>query len=95
MPDINPQTSEATSILSETRVTADEPSIILSEAKDPSPSEALTNVNLDEPSVILSKAKDFSLSEAPKDEDTLELDRVLEEELIIEDFTIDGICGVY
>ncbi len=27
--------------------------------------------------------------------DTIELDLELEEELIIEDFTIDGICGVY
>jgi len=27
--------------------------------------------------------------------DTMELDLGLEEELIIEDFTIDGICGVY
>ena len=29
------------------------------------------------------------------DADTLELDLALEDELIIEDFTIDGICGVY
>jgi mycofactocin precursor len=27
--------------------------------------------------------------------DAVELDEELEEELIIEDFTIDGICGVY
>jgi mycofactocin precursor len=27
--------------------------------------------------------------------DTMELDLELEEDLIIEDFTIDGICGVY
>lgn len=33
--------------------------------------------------------------EALTDEDTLELDLELEDELIIEDFTIDGICGVY
>jgi len=33
--------------------------------------------------------------EAPTDVDTLELDLALEDELIIEDFTIDGICGVY
>ena len=45
--------------------------------------------------VILSEAKDLTSTEAPKDEDTLELDLTLEEELIIEDFTIDGICGVY
>jgi mycofactocin precursor len=31
--------------------------------------------------------------EAPTD--ALELDLALEDELIIEDFTIDGICGVY
>ncbi len=31
--------------------------------------------------------------EAPTD--TVELDLALEDELIIEDFTIDGICGVY
>jgi mycofactocin precursor len=31
--------------------------------------------------------------EAPTD--ALELDLELEDELIIEDFTIDGICGVY
>jgi mycofactocin precursor len=29
------------------------------------------------------------------DVDILEIDLSLEEELIIEDFTIDGICGVY
>jgi mycofactocin precursor len=33
--------------------------------------------------------------EATTDVDTLELELALEEELIIEDFTIDGICGVY
>jgi mycofactocin precursor len=32
--------------------------------------------------------------QAPLDEEAL-LDEELEEELIIEDFTIDGICGVY
>jgi mycofactocin precursor len=31
--------------------------------------------------------------EAPTD--AVELDLALEDELIIEDFTIDGICGVY
>ncbi len=45
--------------------------------------------------VIPSAAKDISPSEAPTDLDTLELDLALEDELIIEDFTIDGICGVY
>jgi len=45
--------------------------------------------------VILSEAKDLSPSETPTDLDTLELDLALEDELIIEDFTIDGICGVY
>jgi mycofactocin precursor len=34
-----------------------------------------------------------SAIEAPTD--TEELDLALEDELIIEDFTIDGICGVY
>jgi len=33
--------------------------------------------------------------EATTDADTLEPELALEEELIIEDFTIDGICGVY
>ena len=46
-------------------------------------------------SVILSAAKDLPPSQAPTDLDTLELDLALEDELIIEDFTIDGICGVY
>ncbi len=45
--------------------------------------------------VILSEAKDLPPSEAPTDLDPLELDLALEDELIIEDFTIDGICGVY
>ncbi len=53
------------------------------------------NLQTSEASVILSEAKDLSPLEAPTDEDTLELDLVFEEELIIEDFTIDGICGVY
>ncbi len=53
------------------------------------------SVTLSEASVILSEAKDLSPSEALTDVDTLELDLALEEELIIEDFTIDGICGVY
>ncbi len=33
--------------------------------------------------------------ESATDTDSLELELALEEELIIEDFTIDGICGVY
>ena len=53
------------------------------------------SVTLDKPGVSLSEEKDLSPLEASKDEDTLELDLALEEELIIEDFTIDGICGVY
>ena len=65
-----------------------EASVILRFAQDLSPLETPTNV-------ILSEAKDLSPLEAPTDEDTLELDLALEEELIIEDFTIDGICGVY
>jgi mycofactocin precursor len=54
-----------------------------------------TVLQTSEASVILSEAKDLSPSEAPTDLDTLELDLALEDELIIEDFTIDGICGVY
>ena len=54
-----------------------------------------TNLQTTETNVILSEAKDLSPLEAPTDEDTLEIDLALEEELIIEDFTIDGICGVY
>jgi mycofactocin precursor len=81
MPDTNLQTSEA--------------SVILSEAKDLSPLETPTSVIPSETSVILSEAKNLSPLEAPTDVDTQELDLALEEELIIEDFTIDGICGVY
>ena len=51
------------------------------------------NLQTNEVNVILSEAKDLSPLEAPTDEDTLDL--ALEDELIIEDFTIDGICGVY
>ena len=54
-----------------------------------------TNLQTSETSVILSEAQDLSPLVTPIDEDTLELDLALEEELIIEDFTIDGICGVY
>lgn len=43
--------------------------------------------------------EDISLLEetppATSSEEELELDEEFEEELIIEDFTIDGICGVY
>jgi mycofactocin precursor len=81
MPGTNLQNNEAT--------------IIMKEAKDLSSLEDPSNVTLEEPSVNLSEAKDLSSLEAPEDEDTLELDLALEEELIIEDFTIDGICGVY
>jgi mycofactocin precursor len=95
MPDTNLQNDEATDIVNETSVTLDKPSVILSEAKDLSSSETPTNVTLDETSVILRFAQDLSPLESPKDTDTLELDLALEEELIIEDFTIDGICGVY
>ena len=48
------------------------------------------NVIPSEASVILSEAKNLSPLGTPT-----ELDLALEEELIIEDFTIDGICGVY
>jgi mycofactocin precursor len=54
-----------------------------------------TVLQTSEASVILSQAKDLSPSEAPTDTLDLELDLALEDELIIEDFTIDGICGVY
>ena len=54
-----------------------------------------TDLQTSEASVILSEAKDLSPLEPPTNEDTLELDLALEEELIIEEFTIDGICGVY
>ena len=54
-----------------------------------------TVLQTSEVSVILSEAKDLSPSETPTDLDTLEQDLALEDELIIEDFTIDGICGVY
>lgn len=53
------------------------------------------NVIPSQTAAILSEAKDLPLSEAPTDLDPLELDLALEDELIIEDFTIDGICGVY
>ena len=85
MPDTDLQTSEASVILSEANVIPSETSAIPSKA----------NVIPSEASVILSEAKDLSPLGTPTDEDTLELDLVLEEELIIEDFTIDGICGVY
>ena len=78
------------SFMQETDFQTSEASVILRFAQDLSPLEAPTNTN-----VILSEAKDLSPLEAPTDEDTLELDLALEEELIIEDFTIDGICGVY
>jgi mycofactocin precursor len=54
-----------------------------------------TDLQTSEPNVILSEAKDLSSSEAPTVLDATELDLALEDELIIEDFTIDGICGVY
>ena len=78
-----------------TNAILDEPNVIPSEAKDLTSLEAPSNVILSDAPVILSEAKDLTSTEAPKDEDTLELDLALEEELIIEDFTIDGICGVY
>jgi len=39
-----------------------------------------------------SDKENFTIEETA---DTMELDLELGEELIIEDFTIDGICGVY
>ena len=53
------------------------------------------NIIPSEATVILSEAKDLSPLETPTDLDAMELDLALEDELIIEDFTIDGICGVY
>ncbi len=53
------------------------------------------NVNMSEGNVIPSEAKNLPPSEVPTDLDATELVLALEEELIIEDFTIDGICGVY
>ncbi len=70
---------------SEASVIPSDANVILS-AADVIPSAA---------SVILSAAKDLPPSEAPTELDTLELDLALEDELIVEDFTIDGICGVY
>jgi mycofactocin precursor len=64
--------------------------VILSEA-DVIPNEGSVIPN--QASDILSEAKDLSPLETPPDDDTLDLE--LEEELVIEDFTIDGICGVY
>jgi mycofactocin precursor len=69
----------------DTNLQTSEATVILSE----------TSVNLSDTPVILSEAKDLSPLETPTDENTQELDLALEEELIIEDFTIDGICGVY
>lgn len=54
-----------------------------------------TDLQTSEASVIPSAAKDLPPSEAPTALDSLEPDLALEDELIIEDFTIDGICGVY
>jgi mycofactocin precursor len=50
-----------------------------------------SEVTIDEQTSIIENSD----IEALTDLDTLELDLALEEELIIEDFTIDGICGVY
>ena len=83
MPDTDLQTSESTVILSEADVTQNQANDIPSEP----------GVILNSSNVILSEAKDLSPLETPTDDDTLDLE--LEEELIIEDFTIDGICGVY
>ncbi len=71
--------------MSDTDLQTSEASVIMSEA----------NVIPRQTGVIMSEAKDLSPSETPTDLDPLELDLALEDELIIEDFTIDGICGVY
>ena len=92
MPDTDLQTSETSVILSEANVVSSEASAILNEP-DVIPNEA--SVISSQPDVILSEAKNLSPLGTPTNEDTLELDLALDEELIIEDFTIDGICGVY
>jgi len=79
MPDTDLQTSEANVNVSEDNVIPTAHPVILS------PFAALR----------VNSAKDLSPTEAPTDLDATDLDLVLEEELIIEDFTIDGICGVY
>ena len=50
-----------------------------------------SEVAIDEQTSIIENSEIEALAEA----DMLELDLALEDELIIEDFTIDGICGVY
>jgi mycofactocin precursor len=50
-----------------------------------------SEVELDEQTSIVENPE----IELATDVDPLELELALEEELIIEDFTIDGICGVY
>jgi mycofactocin precursor len=50
-----------------------------------------SEVELDEQTSIVENPE----IEVTTDVDPLELELALEEELIIEDFTIDGICGVY
>jgi mycofactocin precursor len=90
MPDTDLQTSESNVILSESDVISNEASVIPIQASDiPSEPGDIPSSS----SVILSEAKDLSPLETPTDDETLDLE--LEEELIIEDFTIDGICGVY
>ncbi len=58
----------------------------------------MPNTNLQNSEVAIDE--NTSIIENPEFEsatgvDSLELELALEEELIIEDFTIDGICGVY
>ena len=72
----------------DTNLQTSDATVILSEANDLSPSEIPAHDDV-------SEANDLQPLEAGTHEDTLELDLALEEELIIEDFTIDGICGVY
>jgi mycofactocin precursor len=50
-----------------------------------------SEVSIDEQTSIIENSD----IEVLTDLDSPELDLALEEELIIEDFTIDGICGVY
>jgi len=90
MPDTDFQISETSAMRSEANDIQSRASVILNEP-EVIPSEA--SVIPISPDVILSEAKNLSPVEAPTNEDTLDL--ALGEELIIEDFTIDGICGVY
>ena len=61
------------------------------------PDTTLPSTTVTEPSALTTEP--FLTEEAPEDPASLQeempLEDGIEEELIIEDFTIDGICGVY